>query len=347
MSVIKNLYILLFCFFLTGNVLCAQDDCSVILKQAEKLYDDGEIDSIPFLLEPCIKSGFSHDEKIKAFRLIILINLFKDNRTEAENYMLKLLRLEPEYSVNRSIEEPEYLTLFDSFQTSPLWACGLYGGVNFTDISTIEEFGVNNLNLQSTLKSSSKMSYLFGIKYSRFVYKKIDFVVSLQFAQNKYVSTKSLYDFAVINYQETQTRISMPLTVSYELNKKKIKPYIRAGLSIGYLLNSKATVIRSYSDNSHAEIKGTDVALKDFRNPVNVWILAGAGLKYKVKRANIVFDLKYNIGLFNQVKTKARYDNVELIYKYYYIDNDFRINNFAVSIGYNYLFYKPEKKQIE
>lgn len=344
MNQFKISYIYFLFFFLAAPASFAQDDCSVLLKQAEKFYEEGAIDSISLQLDPCMKRGFSRDEKIKAYRLIILVHLFKDNIFEAEQYMLGLLRLEPEYEVNRSIEEPEFITLFDSFQTSPLWSYGLYGGVNFADISTVEEYGVNNLNMESGLKNSSGLSYQFGIRYSRFLLKKIDLIIGLQFAQNKYKTVKSQFDFSVVNYEERQTRVSMPVTVSYDLNNKKIKPFIRAGFSVGYLINSKATVIRSYSDNSHAEIKGSDVALLKFRNPVNLWAVAGAGLKYKVKRGSIVLDLKYNIGLFNQVKTKSRYDNSELVYKYYYIDNDFRINNLAISVGYVFLFYKPEKK---
>lgn len=339
----KYIYLILFFFLISPGLTKAQQDCSVILKIAEKFYDDGTIDSIAGLIEPCMQSGFNQKEKLQAYRLFVLINLYKDKHTEAEYYMQKLLNYEPEYEVNRSIEEPEFLSLFDSYQTSPIWAYGFYAGVNFASISTTEEYGVNNLNIPSALKSSSGFSYHFGLKYNRFLYNKIELNIGLQFARNKYKNTKSEFDFTNISFEETQTRLSTPFTVSYDLKQGKIKPFIRAGISFGYLLDSKANVIRSYNDNSHAEIKGTAVELKKFRNPFNIWAIAGAGLKYKVKRGNIFFDVKYNLGLFNQVKSDTRYENTELIYKYYYIDNNFRINNLSLSIGFMYLFYKPEK----
>lgn len=344
MRIKRNIYLILILFLVSSGVVLAQEDCSVLLKQAEKFYVDGAIDSIPGLIEPCLKSGFSTKEKLQAYRLFILINLYNDKQDKAEEYMLKLLNFEPEYEVNRSIEEPEFLSLFDSYQTSPLWAYGFYAGVNFANIITTEEYGVNNLNKPSALISSSGLSYHFGLKYNRFLLDKVELNIGFQFAQNKYKNTKSEFDFTNISFEETQTRLSFPVTVNYDLKKGKIKPFVRAGISFGYLLNAKAKVIRSYTDNSHAEIKGTDVELKQFRNPFNIWAIIGGGLKYKVKRGNIFLDIKYNLGLFNQVKTNARYDNSELIYKYYYLDNNFKINNLSVSLGYMYLFYKPEKK---
>lgn len=328
---------------MSSGFIKAQEDCSVLLKQAEKFYEEGAIDSIASLIEPCLRSGFNQKEKLQAYRLFVLINLYKDNRVEAEQYMLKLLNYEPEYEVNRSIEEPEFLSLFDSFQTSPLWAYGFYAGVNFANIITTEEYGVNNLNKPSTLKNSSGVSYHFGLKYNRFLYNKVELNIGFQFAQNKYKNTKTEFDFSHVSFEETQTRLSFPIAISYDLKTGKIKPFIRAGISFGYLLNSKALVIRSYTDNSHAEVKGAEVDLKEFRNPFNIWAIIGTGLKYKVKRGNIFLDIKYNFGLFNQVKSSTRYDNSELIYKYYYIDNNFKINNLSISIGYMYLFYKPEK----
>lgn len=340
----KTKYLILILFlFASYGLSKAQDDCSVHLKQAEKFYEDGAIDSIAPLIEPCMRSGFNQKERIQAYRLFVLINLYKDKHTQADSVMLKLLYYDPEYEANRSIEEPEFLYLFDSFQTSPLWAYGFYMGVNFSNILTTEEYGVNNLNAPSLLKSTSAMSYHFGIKYNRFLMKKAELNIGLQFAQNKYKNTKTEYDFTNISFEETQTRLSLPLTISYDLNSNKIKPFIRAGISFGYLLDSKAKVIRSYTDASHAEIKGTDVELKKFRNPFNIWAIVGGGLKYKVKRGNIFLDLKYNIGVFNQVKADERYNNTELIYKYYYIDNNFKINNLSISLGYMYLFYKPKK----
>jgi hypothetical protein len=39
-----------------------------------------------------------------------------------------------------------------------------------------------------------------------------------------------------------------------------------------------------------------------------------------------------------------RYSNRELVYQFGYVDNDFRIDNFSISVGFEKSFYKPRKK---
>ena len=75
--------------------------------------------------------------------------------------------------------------------------------------------------------------------------------------------------------------------------------------------------------------------------------MAGAGINYKVKKGNVFLDLRYNYGFQNIVKTEQRYQNDlnnDLLYRYYYLDDDFKLNNFAFTIGYAYNIYKPVKK---
>ena len=46
----------------------------------------------------------------------------------------------------------------------------------------------------------------------------------------------------------------------------------------------------------------------------------------------------------NNVDLDNRYANDELVYQYGHVDNDFRMDNFALSFGYTKAFYKPRKK---
>lgn len=339
---IKNIFLLFF-FLLIVHKSFAQKDCSVLLKDAEKLYIEGAIDSIPKLIDSCFRNGFTRKEKIQAIRLYALINLYNDRNMEAENYMLNILKLDPEYEVNKSIEEPEFVLLYNDFVTYPVWAYGFYGGLNFSDIRIIEKYGVENINT-SSIENFMDYGFQFGLKYNRNIVKGMELNLDLQFAQNKYTIERSSLDFSLTSFSESQLRLSVPVSITYEIGAKKLKPFIRLGSSVGYLLSSKATVVRSYSDNSHAEVKGSDVDLTKFRNGINAWLICGAGIKYKVPRGNIFLDLRYNYGLLSQTRTETRYENSELIYKYYYIDNDFTISNISLSLGYVYLFYKPKKR---
>ena len=73
--------ILILCLFIEFSVtLFAQDNCSFKLEEAQKLYESGNLDSIPSMLNPCIEKGFSGDELSRAYKLLILTYLFEDNQ---------------------------------------------------------------------------------------------------------------------------------------------------------------------------------------------------------------------------------------------------------------------------
>jgi hypothetical protein len=72
--------------------------------------------------------------------------------------------------------------------------------------------------------------------------------------------------------------------------------------------------------------------------------VAGAGLKFRVGCDFFFVDFRYTRMFLNNVDLTNRYTNNELVYQYGHIDNDFRMDNFALSIGYTKSFYKPRKK---
>ena len=55
-----------------------------------------------------------------------------------------------------------------------------------------------------------------------------------------------------------------------------------------------------------------------------------------------MLDLRYNFGLTNNVNGENRYKDDEEWSLYQYVDDDFSINNFYMSLGYVYSFYKTK-----
>ena len=341
---IINIIILSIIFFiiLFPLPLKAQEDCSVLLKKAGQYYEEGAIDSVSKLIQPCLQNGYDKAEKLQAYRLLTLVSLYQDDKKNAEKYIIKILEIEPEYEVVRSVEEPEFLSVFDTYFAAPVSAYGVYIGANLSQAKTIEHFGVYNLS-NAVEKNVFNTGFQFGVKYSRFLYRNIDLNFDLQIAQNKLYNEKRFFNFVKLECTETNLRLSAPVSATYEYSIKKIIPYFRLGLNPAFLMISNARLVRSYTDNSAVDVKGPEVNLIDSRISVNLWLLTGAGVKYKVKRGYIFIDFRFNLGLFNQVRVKNRYSNNELIYKYYYLDDDFRMNIMSVSVGYTLVNYKPMK----
>lgn len=332
----------------TIGFIYSQESCSSKLKEAEAVFDNGIIEDVPAILDECIKRGFNKDEKIRAYKLIIKAYLFDDKHQEADKFMLELLSLEPEYVLDNKTEPIEFVNLFKSYRTLPLYSIGFFGGLNVSQVSILETYSVGNLNTLNKSFGKLKPGFNFGLIINRSIAKNFEISVEPTFSNYKFEYIEEPFDFAILNCIESNTRIALPISVLYQIGKGKISPYLRIGGNTGLLTNASLKLIRSYnvdSEESIAEIKGSDISIKDNRRQIDFKGVIGAGLKYKISRGKLGLDIRYNLGIMNQVINDTRYTNPELLYKYYYIDNDFLLNNIAVSISYVYLIYKPVKNK--
>ncbi len=326
-----------------------QEDCIFKLQEAEKLYTQGLIEEIPQLLEPCIKRGLSKEDKLQAFKLIILSYLFDDNQQEAEREILNYIKQYPEYEITPA-DQTEFVYLFESYNPVPVYSFGGSLGLNTSLISLLEPFGTENLDDYTGDYTSSGMGLQGGLFADRYLHKNWRLSVELLYNQNKFKYNDRLNDFASITYIETHTAIQLPLTVTYSFQtEKKWNPYLRAGFGTSLLLDAKSTITRDYIETGSlqfAEIKGSDIDIKNNRESLHYWTILGGGVKYKITHSYLFFDVRFNYGLNNCIKTQNRFDEneQELIFKYFFAHDDFKLNNLSFSLGWAYTFYKPQKR---
>jgi len=334
-----------------------QEDCAITLKNAQKTYDDGAVEKVVDILQICLESGFTKEQKIQAYRLLVLTYLYENNRTEANKNMVKLLKLEPEYQANVAVDPPEFIKLYESYRTLPLYSIGVIGGGNFSFINVTQSYSLDN---SSSVKHNytPQLNFQGGINLNRYLFGKCYLSLDIMYALNKFGYGKNgevILDNTTITYTENQTWIRVPLTFTYDFDYGKWKPYARLGFGAGYLLSDKVTLTRGFSNPAEtvkivkAAESGSDIDMlkNDQRNVLNYWLIAGAGLKYKIKKGYFSVDIRYNLGLMNSVNAANRYSNSDEIYKYYYIDSDFKLSDFTFSLGYTYLMYKPQKKKLK
>ena len=343
--------IIIFVVFILNIGFSQQQDCVFKLQEAEKLYAQGLIEDIPTLLNPCIESGLSQEDRLQASKLVILSYLFDDNQVDAENSMLNFLKRYPEYEISPT-DPTEFIYLFESFSNIALYSFGFSVGGNFTNISLREQYVAYNKNQSRQEYKTSGLGYQVGININRYIADNLEFVFELKFKQNKFESlvyNPNLDDieFSKITFSETQTRFELPLSVTYDFEYGKWKPYLRAGGSIGYLANVNSKITREYIDGSNnTDVKSPDLNISDYRNQLNFWGIVGGGIKYRIPRGYVILDVRYNIGLLNQANINNRViKDSEQIWKYHHIGDNFILNNGCVSVGWVRLLYKPEKKQ--
>ncbi len=323
--------------------LFAQNECGFLLQRAQKLYEDGNLQPISALLDSCLNDGFTPEEKIQAYKLLILANLYDDKPAKAETLMYDFLEYEPEYRLSAT-DPAEFYQLYNSFRTSPSFSIGFSFGTNYTFINPTHRYGVYNLNQSQERYIASKSGYQFGFRFNRYLVDHLECNLELIAKQQTFEYRNTMFDFSELSYIETQSRLELPVLATVNFGQSIISPLFRFGFSFNYLLDAKATATRRYVVNLRAPITGSSIPSKSNRKDLDISTIAAFGLRYKIKRGYIVFDIRYSYGLTNIVNTKTRYSNSELIYKYFYIDNDMKIRNISFSLSYERSFYKAMKK---
>ena len=138
--------------------------------------------------------------------------------------------------------------------------------------------------------------------------------------------------------------VEIPFGFTKEFGRGKLRPHVGVGGSMAVYFDSKHTITRTYSDAAFAPVQGTAVSTKPQSSLFNISTSANAGVRYKIGvTGKLIFDCRFNFGMWNQTRVNNRYENAALLYEYYFIPDDFLLHNLSFNIGYSHLLYKPKK----
>lgn len=336
----------LFIGFLFLNLFTTQaQDCAKSLKKAQKAYDIGDFEKVKKLVNPCLGAGVSKEEELKIYKLLTLIHVFDDEEDSAAYYMEEFLKIDPEYEINDAIDPVEFVALYNQFNTLPVLSIGVTGGASYTNVDVFQRYGLNSYEDFDHVYNRKLGGYQVGIRINKYLSKRLVLDLEALLSNKTYEHQSNLYEFSQVTMNETQRRIEIPLILSYDFFKHKIRPYIGVGIAGEYLLGSSAEFSRTYTDTSLAEIKGQNIDMTDHRQSLNYSLIGTAGIRFKVPKGMISLDFRYKKGMLNQVNKTQRYTNNHLMYRYYYIDSDFALDHYILSVGYVYSFYNPKRKK--
>lgn len=343
---------------LTPALLClllalptaAQVNCSENLSKAEQYYREGLLEKIPALLSNCLKNdGILKEDRTRAYTLLLKSYLYSEQYAKADELTVNFLKFNPDYQV-REEDPPELSKQLGGYRRFPTWSAGIFIGPNYSILQTQELYGVYNTGSEPVNISTPGIGFQGGLKGSRLIYEYLRFDFEPSYVSRSYnFATDTnpanlLYGYSRILYQETQGYFELPLTLTYTfLDKRRFQFYGRAGTSLAFLLNASSTLERiNVETNSVAS--GPPVPMDNLRRTFNYWLLGGGGITLKLKKGYAFMDVSYKHGLRNNVNVNNRYSDPELIYKYHYVDNDFKLHNLNLSFGYMRSFFNPIKK---
>jgi hypothetical protein len=355
LKTVCNYYIFLAFFALFTQQISAQNadsseivhSCTQYLINAEDAYSKGQIEKVSEMLSPCLEKGFSKDEKKRALRLITLCHLYYNQDTAAAVSMLHMLRNFPEYKIDSSLDPAEFVALYKTFRTRPLFIIGVKGGLSFVNLYRITNY--NDLN-SGTYKGSYRLDKpsCIGLSVETPFYEKFSLVYEFYYKNFQYSFHNMPLSYATIDMKETDASLDVPVMAQYSFLKKDIIPYINAGFSVSYLLSSKANFTRNDKELDQARgpfVYETDLTSQ--RKRFNCAMTFGAGVRVKniISNGYLSLDVRYSRYFLNQINPDTRASDPKITYDFLYTDNALKIENFSILLGFKIPIYVPKQKR--
>jgi hypothetical protein len=318
-------------------------NCSQTLRLARSTYEQGRLHEMPSLLENCLKSGFSTSEKVVAYQLLTEAYLYLEEPEKADETMLALLRTDPYFKPNPEVDPAEFIALWKTFRTTPIYRLGVKFSVNATQPNVVQFNPVSN----GAGKYGYKIGFSGGVVGEIPINKDFTLDAELHYAYKSFtnqfqgINPGETTPHSTTTGQESQTWLSLPVLAQYRLKESRFNPFVEGGFSVDYLFASSIT-------GDEKRLKAQSVEAQNFnvlpqRQKINLSLQAGAGVKVRVAGGYIVSEVKYIYGLSNVNSSSTLLANQALLFNYGYVDGIYKLSSLSVSVGYVQNFFNPRK----
>ncbi len=330
----------------TAGVLQAQN-CAQTLRLARSTYDQGRLHELPALIAGCLKdnsaAGFSKQERVEAYKLLTMGYIYLEEPKKADSCMLLLLQTDSYFKPNKDVDPQEFLGLYNTFRTWPIYRLGLKAGAVGSQPNVVNS---NVTNMGNTAYKNA-----IGVTFGAFAeipfLKKIVINPELYYSSRKFELDNSI---AVVQtpMTESQSWVSAPISLQYEYNKikfeddkAKILPYAALGVQFDYLLSASVDITTERVGYSPVAPKTVDV--KSLRNPLNISAVASLGGKMKLGPGLLIAEARFVYGITPVTQSSSIFENQNLVFSNYIADSIYKINSISVTVGYGYNFFHPRK----
>jgi hypothetical protein len=350
---------LLVCFGLhVQNTLGQTTSCAQTLRLARSTYDQGRLHELPELLKSCltnVNNGFTKQEKVEAYKLLALAFTYLEEPEKADEAMLNLLRTDNYFEINEGVDPAEFVALYRTFRTKPIFGIAIKLGPNMTLPSVIDNYYVGN-SAAGTGKYGQRIGFNFGLSFEKdlFISSPSKFLTKLTIAPELQYVTRS-FDYtapSVFLDDKTNTSVASSLSiykqtwidlnaiVHYKLSDWAINPYVGVGPGVSYLLNASNQL--TLIPLSGSTVSGPNVDVKNSYNKVVYNVIGLAGIKVKAASFYLTAEVRFQYGLMNVINSAKR-TNAESVFDYATQFNNFRQSTASVNIGIIRPIFNPKK----
>ena len=314
------------------------DSCIINLKNGGTAYDQGDYDGAIRLLRSALETcSLDKNEKIAGYKLLILSYLKADNLEEADKMAGRIMKIDPYFKPDKLRDDPRLSALFEKYKPVPIFKMGIGGGINRSYADVSESYSIVHANGAQGLDDyNSQTGFQLGLSAEYRLHKDLWLEAGFGYRQSKYEHLLYEVENSTINYSEKLSYFDLPVSLKYVFLKSAVKPYLEGGANLSFLSGAISTTTR----DDQKDLIDRSGLRYDF---MNGWF-GGAGAAYSMKGLEIFFGVRYVYYSKNVNKEGTRYDDPVSVFKYYYIDDDFRLDYLQVNAGVRYvLSYRNQK----
>lgn len=337
----KRILLIASILFLGISAIKSQNTCADQLKVAQRRFDDGLLDDIPQLLANCMKDGFTKEEKTNAYKLLIQTYLFSEQTEKADGVMLKFLKEFPSYSI--AVNDPkEFINLYSTYRTKPIFKVEIKGGFNFCMPKFIEPFGVGNTSKgHPTYKS--KLGYNVEVDFINKLYKDFEYSIGASLTLSNFDYSNKPFEYSTVTGTFKNNYLGLPVAVRYNYKFKTVNLFTKVGLEFVYLFQSSVNLTRTDINVGRSEpytgIENLLLSHKKF----DVRPLLAIGTALKVRNAQFLITAGFKFSTITQLNRQKAYSNPLLQEKYFFVEDELLLNQSFISFSYIQPIYKPKK----
>lgn len=330
----------------TVQAFAQKTNSAQTLRLARATYEQGRLHEIPTQLSDAVIADMSNkQEKVEAYKILCLSYIYLEESEKADEAMLNILRSDPYFEINPEVDPAEFVALYKTFRTTPIYRIGAKIGGNFTWVN------VSEVITAVSVSPGSEYKPLFGLQLgasadipiTMFGLKRITVHADVLYMQKKFELTlREERNNSLVNVftgTETQNTVSIPVTIEYNISKNRFNPYIAGGLAADFLFSSNLSVERQRPDQTSVPEKNEELEREKF----NLSLIAAAGTKLPLGNGFVVIELRYAYGLTHVSSSENAYNNQNLALDYGYSDSVFKLSSLSLCGSYIFNKFNPKK----
>jgi hypothetical protein len=339
-----------------------------IAEQMRRSYDKGDLNHVIDLYhkhcrkQDSQKAGKENIEfrqvkkqtRADIYQWLVLSYMTLDMQGLADFYLRRLLALKPHADT-----KDYWLSIRNAaskkYYTAPRLLVGFKGGVNVTAVRPKKTFSVINpafgagyyddfsyekdycghlghswgmqwgVILEYTLTKNLSVAVQPGIRHMKFQY-----VSNYRWQKMEYYSTTT----AAVTHEQFLYYLELPVLLKYRFLTRKFQPYVQ----VGGIYRILETAAKSLQAVVKPEVEAfRDITRLDVRKQFtwgNGGFLLGAGIGFDTGRVRLEVELNYKHIFNNIVNGDRRYDNPELMFAFYDVFDDIKVNNWDISVKF-------------